>query len=121
MVAGAAVTVLLGVKNILSSYETQLSITALILSAAVTVGGSWDSFDDPQWKWIKYRAALHQLFAIRETPKYRLDGDQPLTQEELDEVFERLQTTVKEMDDEWTTLRVELIKTNMRWGKPAGT
>jgi hypothetical protein len=120
--AGAAVTVFLGVKNLIAGYEGMLSATALVLSAVVTAGASWDAFDDPHWKWIRYRAALTQLFAIRDEFKYRMAGDPPLTQEELREVFDQLQLTVKAVEDDWTTQRVEQTKdrTKGSWVKPAG-
>jgi hypothetical protein len=109
IVAGGTITVLLGLKNA-GAYETGISTTALILSAAVTAATSWDAFADHHWKWIRYRAVLHELFAVRDDFGYQTAAERPLTQTHYDETFQRLQAAVKHLDDEWTAQSMQRIK-----------
>jgi hypothetical protein len=97
IVAAGTLTGLLGLKNV---WEYDVSRIAFVLSAAVTAVTTWDAFADHHWKWIRYRAVLHQLFALRDELKYRMVGEVLPTQAEFDEFFERLQATVKELDEE---------------------
>ena len=105
IVVAGTLTVLLGLKNV---WEYDVSRIAFVLSAAVTAATTWDAFADHHW--IRYRAVLHQLFALRDELKYRMVGEVLPTQAEFDEFFERLQATVKELDEEWTAQRLKLMK-----------
>jgi hypothetical protein len=84
---------------------TEISISSLALSAAITALATWEAFSDHRWKWVRYRALLSVLYRIKEDMLYRLQKTPPMTVGELDVIYRDLKQAMHETNQEWTGKR----------------
>jgi SMODS and SLOG-associating 2TM effector domain 1 len=104
---GALATVALGIKGYLpTGYESELSVFALCITAAVPILATWETFFDHRWLWIQYTATLAELYSISDKLEYTMASGLPLNQETFDELYIRLETALMNTKTAWSEKRL---------------
>jgi hypothetical protein len=80
------------------------TLAALILSATVTVVSSWEAFSGYDWKWVRYRSTLADLYELKDDIHIgKLNGS--LTEGALNTFYDRLKQILHEVSAEWSRRR----------------
>jgi hypothetical protein len=111
MLLGSSVTLLLGLKtsDAFKPFESGMGSAALVLSAVATVVTGWEAFADYSWRWIRYRATLATLYDIRDDYEYQLSMSKDVSEEKLQELYNRIKLALKETSEEWMNKRAPSI------------
>lgn len=121
--AGVATTILLGLKEYVPSnhpnWSTMISFFAFAISASLPVALAWESFHDYRWFWIRYNSTLNSFYALSDEIEFKSHLG-PLPAAETRELFDRVQATFKEADDDWHAQRMKALVTDAEAQK-AGT
>lgn len=95
---------------------TYFALGALVLSTTVTVVSSWEAFSGYDWKWIRYRSTLADLYQLKDDLQMRkLAGEVPT--DELNAFYGRLKGLLEEVNEEWANRRA--LPENQPKEKPA--
>jgi len=103
-----AITVLLGLQGLESIRAAPLLAknSALVLSALVTLLTAWDAFFNHRALWVRYTRTVTELRGIQSELEYvSSDSDQKPKEADIDRLFERYQSALKETNVSWQTLR----------------
>jgi len=106
---GAITTVVIGVGSsgllVGGNYPQYASILALILTASVTVISAWGAFSGHDWKWVRYRTTLAQLYDLEDDIAIETAGNAQLPEHRVREYYDRLKSILRETNAEWTKRR----------------
>jgi hypothetical protein len=117
---GALTTIILGLKSSwFPDFDRWLSGTALIISAGITGISAFETFNDPYWKWVRYRTTLVDLYEIRDDLDYLSNGSETIPKSKLDALFDRLKIALKKTNQEWLSKRAKVIGETSRPRKVA--
>lgn len=102
---GATNTILLGLD--IEEYQEHLRISALILSALITLASAYNAFFNNKALWIKYTKASNELKGIRADFIYYLAGkdDAELEIDVLNSIKKRLDETLEDVNNNWELIR----------------
>lgn len=110
--AGVVTTILLGLKEIVPSnhpnWSTAISFLAFAVSASLPIALAWESFHDYRWFWIRYNRTLNSFYALSDEIEFKSRLG-PLPAAETRELFDRVQATFKETDDDWHAQRMKAL------------
>jgi len=105
-VAGALITVLLGLRNFAGPAQAFLSNLALLLGALVTALNAWSDFAGHRRLWIEFSTAVSALEAIRRDLRYlKNGGNGGLDRAKLDAIYLMVQKVIGSTDEAWKELR----------------
>jgi hypothetical protein len=79
------------------------------MSATITGVSAFETFNDPYWKWIRYRTTLVDLYEIRDNLEYLAKRAKPVTEKDVDALFERLKIALKKTNQDWLSKRARVI------------
>jgi Protein of unknown function (DUF4231) len=109
VVIGATTTVIIGVGSsslfTSSAVSQYTSLVALFLTASVTVISAWEAFSGHDWKWVRYRTTLADLYELTDDIKMRKLRETPLEADKVDEFYQRLEAILHDTNAEWTRRR----------------
>lgn len=78
-----------------------LTVFALFLSASVTVVSSWEAFAGYDWKWVRYRTTLAELYQLKDDFFMSKLSGKPAT----DKSYETLKWILQDVNVEWANRR----------------
>jgi hypothetical protein len=81
------------------------SVAALVLSASVTVLSAWEAFGGYDWKWIRYRATLADLYELKDDLYMSKLQTKPIPADQVQLFYERLKQILRETNTEWSRRR----------------
>jgi hypothetical protein len=104
---GSLTTILRGLRGnaLFSDQDNIFSAMALIMSAAVTIASTWETFFDHRWLWIQYTDTLTNLYRISDELEYVTAGNKPVPPERLEALFQQLQDTFQQANVAWSGKR----------------
>lgn len=106
----AITTILLGLKGFEFLAESSLLFRnlPLVLSALVTLVGTWDGFFNHRALWVKYTLTVSNLRGILAELDYiSSDSDSPPSQKAVDRLFDQCQNVLSETNTSWQSMRDE--------------
>jgi hypothetical protein len=101
--SSVAVTILLGIDTG-NAYTTFLKNAALISGGIGSILGAWDAFFNHKELWIRYKRTANDLKGLRAVVQYRSKSVVPLSEEEVDDLFEQFQNILRQTNSAWLEL-----------------
>jgi hypothetical protein len=106
-ILGALITILLGLK-LGTGFEAAAVNIALVLGATISIVNTFEVFWNPKSLWIKYTVTTNELRSLRSDIEYLTKkGIDKITVKEIDELYKRYCTILKETNKSWQKYRSE--------------
>jgi hypothetical protein len=83
-----------------------LCFPALLLGALVTILSGTETTFDFRWAWINYSLTLTRIYGLDDEMEYLSASEAGASAEQLDSIFEGLQTALAEINDSWASRRL---------------
>ena len=100
---GGITTVIWGLQGV--GNEDLFRNVALVLSATITLLGTFDTFFDHRAMWVRYTKTVTDLRAIRSDLEYQQTVSDNLASEKLDRLYARYKSVITDTNEWWHQLR----------------
>jgi hypothetical protein len=107
------ITVLLGIKGYIADGPAgnATSIAALVASALLTSLTAWENFADTAGRWVRRRALYATMLQIHDGLSFYEHHPGGPTEQQLDDIYQRMRTCLADENAEWGTRRAKSITT----------